>query len=66
MARRRGVEAGGAAPLGDLAIGEAEAAMRLLLPQEFERVRCKIGDDQDTVRAQNARRSFAARTAWCS
>src|SRR5689334_352937 len=47
MARRRRVEAGGAAPLGDLVIGEAEPSVRLLLAQKFERVRREIDDDQN-------------------
>ena len=47
---------GGAAPPGDILIGKAKSAMRMLIPQEFERVRGKIDDNQTAARPQYPRR----------
>ncbi len=51
--RRWRIKAGGAAPLGDLGIAEAEAAMGVLVAQEFEVVRRKIDQHQDPARPQH-------------
>ena len=49
-------ETGGAAPRGDIVVGEAKPAMRMLVAQEFERVRREIDNDQTAARPQHPRR----------
>ena len=68
------VEPGFGKPVGDLPVGEAEAQMRMLVAQEFQRVRREIDDDQPAARPQQprrladrhapARRDSAAPGAW--
>ena len=50
------LSSGGAAPIVDIGIGKAKAAMGMIFTQEFERVRGEIDDDEDAVRAQHPRR----------
>jgi hypothetical protein len=51
-----GPEAGGAAPLVDLVVAEAESAMGVLAAQPLESVRGEIDDQQPPARPQHARR----------